>query len=378
MRAALGLTPPERKLGQTTHDFTQAMGRGRVILSRAQKRGGAPTVASRFIQRLGALGDETWRGCIERGKTYVDLARLIDRPQVSTPPIKRPTPRPPIDLRPARLSVTQIETLRRDPYALYAEKILRLVELDPIGREPGPRESGSAIHAALERFAKAHPTGVLGAGARDELRELLHEALKDNLDNPDFLAFELPRLEKTIDFYLRFESERRDALREIKVEATGKLDIHLGDGSVFTLNARADRVEIGRDGAITLVDYKTGQPPGPEEIRVGFAPQLTLEAAMARRGAFDLAADREQIGALYVKLGGADGGKMKPVEFKNEAFMDVVEEHFAKLIELLNQFRDPATPYPPRPFPKFAKSYNVYDHLARVKEWSLGEAEGGA
>ena len=28
MRAALGLTPPERKLGQTAHDFTQAMGRG--------------------------------------------------------------------------------------------------------------------------------------------------------------------------------------------------------------------------------------------------------------------------------------------------------------------------------------------------------------
>jgi ATP-dependent helicase/nuclease subunit B len=37
---------------------------------------------------------------------------------------------------------------------------------------------------------------------------------------------------------------------------------------------------------------------------------------------------------------------------------------------LLAQFADPATPYPPRLFPKFAKRAGDYDHLARVKEWS--------
>ena len=145
------------------------------------------------------------------------------------------------------------------------------------------------------------------------------------------------------------------------------------------MTARADRLEIGRDGAVTLVDYKTGQPPGTDEIRVGFSPQLTLEAAMARRGAFDLPPGVADISALYLKLGGAEGGKEKPVIFKNDAFIDVAEEHFLGLVELLDQFRDPQTPYPPRPFPKFAKSYNAYDHLARVKEWSIGgEGEGEA
>jgi ATP-dependent helicase/nuclease subunit B len=56
MRAALGLSPPERKLGQTAHDFAQAMGKGKVILSRARKRDGAPVVASRLLQRMAALG----------------------------------------------------------------------------------------------------------------------------------------------------------------------------------------------------------------------------------------------------------------------------------------------------------------------------------
>src|SRR5450631_1241418 len=80
MRAALGLTPPERKLGQTAHDFTQAMGKGKVILSRASKRDGAPVVASRFLQRMAALGGEAWGACRERGGFYLQLARDIDRP----------------------------------------------------------------------------------------------------------------------------------------------------------------------------------------------------------------------------------------------------------------------------------------------------------
>ncbi len=378
MRAALGLTPPERKLGQTAHDFTQAMGRARVILSRAQKRGGAPTVASRFLQRLSALGDEIFSACARRGRKYVDLARLIDRPPQAPREIGRPLPKPPLNLRPRSLSVTKIETLRRDPYALYAEAILRLVPLDPIALAPGPAETGSAIHAALDAFVRAHPGGDLPAGARDELSELLREALKASLDDVDFCAFAWPRLEKTIDFYLRFEAERRAASPEIKTEIAGRHEFTLADGSRFALTARADRLEIGQGGAVTLVDYKTGQPPGRDEIRVGFAPQLTLEAAMARRGAFGLPAGLAAIDALYLKLGGPDGGKQKPVAFKNESFMDVAERHFVDLIDLLNQFRDAETPYPPRPFPKFAKAYNAYDHLARLKEWSLGgEAEGG-
>ena len=100
---------------------------------------------------------------------------------------------------------------------------------------------------------------------------------------------------------------------------------------------------------------------------------------MTERGAFDLGSAGGPISALYLKLGGAGGGKMMPIEFDKDAFMVVARRHLQDLIGLLNQFRDPATPYPPRPFPKFAKRFNPYDHLARVKEWSLaGEAEDGA
>ncbi len=380
MRAALGLTPPERKLGQTAHDFAQAMGKGKVILSRARKRGGTPTVASRFLQRMAALGDKQWEACRERGNYYLHLARGIDQPASPPPPIERPLPRPPVTLRPQRLSVTQIETLRRDPYALYAEKILRLKELDPLGGPTGAGEFGSAVHVALQRFVDTYPVGLLPAGAREKLQLILREQLALQLQDPDFAALKWPRLERTIDFYLGFEARRRDNIKAITTEHDGQLDIVLGDASVFTLTARADRIELNKDGTVTLVDYKTGVPPSNKEISVGFAPQLTLEAAMCRRGAFGLGAAAASVEAVYVKLGGPSGGEEKPVAFaKAQAnFMDVAEHHYHGLITLLTQFRDPATAYPPRPFPKFAKRYNAYDHLARVKEWSLGDAaEGG-
>jgi ATP-dependent helicase/nuclease subunit B len=376
MRAALGLTPPERKLGQTAHDFTQAMGKGKAILSRARKRDGAPMVASRFLQRMAALGDAAWQACRERGNYYLRLARAIDQTAPVAPSSERPLPRPPVELRPKRLSVTQIETLRRDPYAIYAEKILRLKELDPLGGALGAGEFGSAIHAALERFVDGHPVGPLPPDAREKLRALLREELAAQLQDADFAVLKWPRLEKTIDFYLGFEARRHDKIKAIKTELRGKLDIPLGDGSIFTLTARADRVELNSDGTVTLVDYKTGTPPGLKEIEVGFAPQLTLEAAMAARGAFKLGWNFESVEALYLKLGGARGGEERPLDFSKAKgdFMDIAEDHFYGLVELLDQFRDPATAYPPRPFPKFAKRYSAYDHLARVKEWSLGGA----
>jgi ATP-dependent helicase/nuclease subunit B len=376
MRAELSLTPPERKLGQTAHDFAMAFGAPRVIMSRAKKRDGSPTVPSRLLQRMAALGGAAFDVCASRGAFYLHLARAIDAP-AEVAPAARPLPRPALALRPVSLSVTRIETLRRDPYAIYAERILNLAELDPLGRAPGLAEFGSAVHAALETFVKDYPSGPLPERAREILSVHLQRNLASELDDPDFAAVQWPRLQRMIDFYLGFETARRDRIKEIMTEITGRHEIALADGSQFTLRARADRIELNHDGSVTLVDYKTGTPPGSDEILVGFAPQLTLEAAMAARGAFGFTVPINQIEGLYLKLGGADGGKERPVAFKAGTFAEVAERHFAGLLDLLDQFRDEATPYPPRPFPKFAQKYNAYDHLARVKEWSQGGAAEG-
>jgi ATP-dependent helicase/nuclease subunit B len=376
MRAELGLTPPERKIGQTAHDFTQAMGHRRVILSRAAKRGGTPTVASRFIQRLAALGGPVWETCVARGNAILALARALDRPEATPKPIKRPAPKPVLELRPTKLSVTRIEMLRRDPYAIYAESILKLAELPPIAQEIELRGIGMAMHEAFAKFSELYPSGPLPPDAEAMLTALLKELCATYLQDPQFATFRWHRIEQEIAFLLNVEAKRRENILKIDVEIKGTLDIPLADGSVFTLSAIADRIEHLKDGSLAILDYKTGTPPGVKEVQVGFAPQLTLEAAMAERGAFGLPPNAHVKEALYLKLGGAKSFE-RLLDFKKPkaAFEDVVQQHYEDLIALLNQLRDETQPYSARPFPKYAARYNAYDHLARVKEWSAGGVE---
>ena len=377
MRTQLGLSAPERRIGQTAHDFAQAMGNRRVILSRAAKRGGAPMVASRFLQRMAALAGAAWLPCQARGQTLLHWAGGIDNPR-HIRHIAPPKPRPPVALRPAKLNVTRIETLRRDPYAIFAAEILRLQPLDPLGLELGARETGLVLHEVLAQFTRLHPAGPLPAAAPAQLLDMATQALQPFLANAAFRAFQWPRLQKALDYFLGFDIARRGGIARFLVEQHGKMEITLDDGSLFILSGIADRLELARDGAVTIVDFKTGAVPGLVEVRVGFAPQLTLEAIMVDCAAFpQLPEGAQGAGALYLKLGGEEGGSLSNMAWRDRSFEEVKADHYEGLRQLLNQFRDVGTPYLSRPYPKFIARFGEYDHLARVREWSAGQTESG-
>jgi ATP-dependent helicase/nuclease subunit B len=370
MRRDLGLSPPERRIGQTAHDFTMATGHGTIIMSRARKRGGSPCVPSRFLLRLEALAGKAWDPCRDRGRRFVKLAQLLDDPGKAPVAIGRPRPMPPVDLRPVRLSVTQIETLRRDPYSIYAALILNLAPLPQLGTELDAGTFGDMMHAILHRFSESEAARGSYAVRLSTLRGLAREAFGKALADPVFDAFRWPVILKTIDTFLSFDAAQRETTATIDVETTGRLPMVLADQSSFLLTARADRIDRHRDGSATLIDYKTGQPPGRTEVQVGFAPQLTLEAAILRGGGFGTA-HAGDIAATYLKLGGRDGGFIRDLVFDDEQFSEVVTRHFEGLHRLLSSFRNLETAYPSRPFPKYAKAYGDFDHLARVREWSL-------
>ena len=83
-------------------------------------------------------------------------AQLDAGPQVRF--AQRPQPKPPLDVRPGHFSVTEIETLRRDPYAIYARRILKLMAARPAGARP---RRGRARHAVPR-----HPAPVFGVRRR--------------------------------------------------------------------------------------------------------------------------------------------------------------------------------------------------------------------
>ena len=376
MREQLGLSSPERRIGQTAHDFVSAMGAGEVILSRARKRGTSPTVASRFLQRMGAVAGETAMQALEaRGAVYLALARRLDQPDAA-PPIARPEPRPRLELRPRRLSVTRIETLRRDPYAIYAGEILKLAPLTPVGPEVGPREIGNVWHAVLQNFSLGGALAEPFEAAQARLRGIAQEGFAPMLADPAFRALRWPRILAALDVFLEFDAGRRDLAREVLVERSGALEIPLGITDPFTLSARADRIDLLAGGGAALIDYKTGAAPSDKTVIAGWSPQLTLEAAMLKRGAFRGAPAIEAETAIYFKIGGADGGREKALKFKDSGLQETAEKHFVELKSLLLQFADVKTPYLSRPYPQFLARGGEYDHLARVAEWASAGGDG--
>jgi ATP-dependent helicase/nuclease subunit B len=384
LREQLGLPSLERRLGQTAHDLVQALGAPRAILSRAAKRGGDPTVPSRFLQRMRAVaGEAAWAPVVARGRELLDWARRLDRPE-RVAAVARPAPRPAAELQPLRLSVTEVETLVRDPYAIYARHVLRLDPLDDLATPPGAALRGTLVHDVLGAFGKAWPA-ALPQDPRAELLALarqLFDALPDLADRPDIRAFWWPRLVRTVDFLVEWEVARRAGGLTVAAEIGGLLALPLPDGATFELTARADRIERRASGGLASVDFKTGAVPGPKEVQVGFSPQLTLEAAMAMGGAFPGIPAEAPIEALtYVHLaGGRRFGREREVEpgDKADSLQGLAALHRSRLVTLLAELRAGERAFLSRPAPKFARRYAPYDHLARVREWSLLGPDGGS
>ncbi len=87
MRHELGLDLPERRIGLSAHDFAQLIGADEVILTHPAKVGGAPTVASRFMQRLEAVAGEDALESRESSaaRNYLNYAAELDRPREGRP-----------------------------------------------------------------------------------------------------------------------------------------------------------------------------------------------------------------------------------------------------------------------------------------------------
>ena len=370
MRLALGLDLPERRVGLAAHDFAQLTGAREVVLSKAAKIEGAPTVTSRFIQRIAAVAGARWQEAVTRGERYLAWARELDRPE-TVAPAPQPAPRPPRAARPKSLSVTEIEDWLRDPYTIYAKHVLRLRPLDAVDTEPGAAERGSIIHAAIGEFTERFAT-ELPADPIDALLALGRPRFAALDDFPEARAFWWPRFLRIAHWFARWEAQRRAAVALLDAEIRGEIDIPLGE-STFKLRGVADRIERRHDGRYAILDYKTGSARTEKQVRTGLAPQLTLEAAMLRNGGFaDIAAGGSVAELVYVLLkGGEPAGETKTIAFKDGATPDdQADRALEKLRGLARRFEDETTPYRSLVHPMWTTRYGDYDHLARVKEWS--------
>ncbi len=376
MRVTMGLAPLERRIGQSAHDFTALAAAPSVIVSRATKVDGMPTVPARWLLRLKTVAKATgldWGPIAEAEpqRWALDLdtpARIEPRPA--------PAPRPPLAARPKGLSVTRIETWLRDPYSIYARYVLDLRKLDPIDASPGGAERGRVIHMVLERFlvaVAADPT----AATLDRLLALGAAVFAEHRVPPAVVAFWWPRFERIARWFIDREQARFATVRAITPEAIGKLTLSSPAGP-FTLTAKADRIDILRDASLEIIDYKTGQTPTAAQVHAGWSPQLPLEALIAEAGGFEHVA-AARVGVLaYWRLTGADPpGEAKEIPGDLRALFAATRNALDRLIAAFAR-ADTAYHALPRPHPKIVESlFTDYDHLARVEEWSDLALEDG-
>jgi double-strand break repair protein AddB len=374
MREKLGLPSPDREIGLSAHDFLQGAARDAVILTRARKVEGAPTVASRWLIRLenllGGLGEGAALAAMRaRGAALLGLVGLVHRPAAQVERAPRPMPRPPVDKRPRQLSVTQIETLIRDAYAIYAYKVLELRPLDPLGRPPDFRERGMVVHHILERFVR-ETGGRLPelTAARAQLLRVADAVLAEDVPWPDTRRIWRARVGRFAEWFLTGEAERRAVGRPEGLEVKGALPMVV-PGGAFTLTARADRIDRLTGGGAAIFDYKAGSPPSKNQIETGFNQQLYLQAAILMAGGFaELGVLEARSGAYLGLTGSGEGGKVRAVENLSAE----VAAHMARLEALIAAYDRVETPYISRGRAEKQSFEGDYDHLARRGEWDGG------
>lgn len=366
MRAAVGLPPHMRAIGQSAHDVSLLACASEALLTRARKQANAPGIASRWWLRLQAvLGEERMKAS---GGAWAEWADALLSAPAQTP-LSPPLPRPPLAARPTQLWATQVETLMRDPYRFYASRILGLRPLDPLDAGLGAGDFGEAVHSMLERFVQRYP-GKAPEDARAQLEAMGREALEAHFHHPQVEAFWLPRIRRIAQWVAAREMTRgAEGIERVDAESNAERRLAAA-GADYAICARIDRLERYADGSLRVIDYKTNEPPPQKDIRRGVACQLLLGAWIVA-GRDGVALRHPQ----YWKVSGArEAGRVVPLPgVKDDDAYDATSLRATQegLGRLLAHFADERTAYVVCTDPALALKHNDYEHLERRSEWMM-------
>ncbi|GGG15984.1 double-strand break repair protein AddB [Rhizobium wenxiniae] len=382
MKTDMGLEPPERRIGQLAHDFEMACGTRNLIFSRSLRQGATPTVASRWLQRLLALGGKAFAdGLKARGEDYRHWAALIDKGE-DQKPAKRPAPRPPAELQPVKYSFSEVGRLRRDPYSVYARRILKLDPLAPFNEDPGASQRGTLYHAIIDRYTReGHKPG--SNVSRESMMRITQELFDAEQLPPHIDRVWRPRFVEVAKAFLDWEEKRAPEVRSTVTETGAGFEVETAGIRVTGI---ADRIDLMRSGTADIIDYKTGLSPSVSQARALLDPQLALEAAALQAGAFKAMGVQQPGDLLYVRL--RPGDRFRSERVNNEgssatakkqpkSAIDLAQDSIDQLTKFVLKLRSGDAGFASRLVPFAQGDFGgEYDHLARVAEWSTADDDG--
>lgn len=377
MRRDLGLLSPERQIGLSAHDYQQAVAARNVVLTRAVRNDEGETVPSRWLSRLTNLmcglpdqgGPEALAEMTERGRRILDLAARLDAPAAPVAAEERPAPAPPLAVRPTSYAVTEIHKLIRDPYAVYARRILRLDPLPPLVAEPDARLKGVVFHGILEAFLAPGADFSDGDAAHGRLSEIARARLEAGVPWPAIRVQWLGQIESISDWLIGTEQLRRRTAMPIATEVRGRMDL---TGTQFSIRGKADRIDRMTGGGYIIYDYKTGAMPSAGQV-LNFDRQLLIEAVMAEAGVFERIPAGRVDHVAHLSVGRSPDARRIDLMLTDKADFRT-STVLSELKALLARFHDEAIGYIARRAMETVRYAGDYDHLARFGEWDASAA----
>jgi ATP-dependent helicase/nuclease subunit B len=365
----IGLPRPERKIGLSAHDFNEFISSPKVYITRSEKTGGNLQIKSRFIEKLETIIEITGLNAHFKAQNKTNFINWQKKASVpkTFQSADRPKPNPPFSARPKALWATEIEKLMRDPYEIYAKKILKLKALDDIDKETNMADFGILIHSSLEEYTQKiysseNPDFTI-------LKDIMNKKAIRQIPL-HLLTFWKPRIDKITNWFIEYEKTNHRKIKTSYSEKMGEypIDKHL------TIKAKADRINILTNNKLEIIDYKTGRLPTEKELKAGYSPQLPIEGIIAKSGNFEFMnkTNYEIENLIYLELGSDKAKKTGGFEylFKDDIniILDAANKGVIKLA--LTYFNEKSSsPFIAHPHPAFAPKYSDYEHLSRTAEW---------
>lgn len=359
-----GIPEPEELIGLAAHDFIQLCHQTEVFLLRAEKSGDQLMAASVWWDRLDAVArmhsPEGLVSNAENTRWQRRVKALYEA--VDNPSHGQPRPRPPLESRPKRISVTEINTLLLNPYETYVQKVLRLRPLPLRTEDTYSLRVGKLFHQLLQEYIEQGATLP---------EQWFHKRAGELMEDRHFRPFEHFTLHHQVQRmaanFLR--SERQLQSRGNFVECSGVWEI-----AGVQISGKVDRL-AETDKGLELWDYKTGTIPGAKEVKKKCVWQLPLLALMCQNGAFpDVGSQKVQRVGYWRTSGSKKDSQTQIMErppkgSESDEFETFLEDVAKRLAEVFRDYAQKDAVYTAFPDPENPPQFCNIDHCIRAEEW---------
>lgn len=369
MIQSLNLLDTDAFIGLSAYDFLHLSHHKKVFWTRTLEEEGGETIPSRFLLRVQTQVDETlWTELKNKGDLWSNWFESLQK-DMSKKESKRPAVFVPVSDRPCKWTPSLLSDYMTCPYKVFLKKIAAVPEKAVYAEAPTAADKGQLFHTCLEAMcAQVQGFPEPYSGSWKDKEAVVAHMLKIGKH-----AFSLENIEdKKGLWWQKFERISKGFADEMAVldrkpwQIESMLKMRLTEK--IHLSARFDRVDKDTEGAVHVLDYKTGRLPLVKDIYSGKAPQLAVEAVLAQQEGYTLK------GLEFWEVKGEKQTNVHRKCFNKdlETFTQKAEEGLQKIAKTLTDEAFLYKPVPGSAFPEEKKKQCIscpYHGMCRYSEW---------